>query len=219
MKRMMKEIKSEELGSDKFGGKETSAERILKEWSAVVQLYIHHDNLKQTRINHFLSIQAALLAFVGVSTKFAFEGATTSLVNVTFLSFSTCISMVGAFLAKTWRTMDTRARKFTIFHRKRIRELECEWRALYPGDKRGLMTFTSLAIVLESPPGEEDFLFVSPEERTRVEKNFTRDYPILKNKGKTASGREYTALTLIFAFWILSIAAHIGLILIPLFRG
>jgi hypothetical protein len=212
---MTEEILSEGAKS----GKSRSAERILKEWGAAVQLYIHHDNLKQTRINHFLSIQAALLAFVGLSTKFAFEGAATDPVYVTFLLFSIGISIVGAFLAKTWRTMDSRARKFTIFHRKRIRELESEWRALCPDDQHGLSTFTSLAIVLENPPKEGDFMSVSAPERERVEKSFTHDYPVLEDRGKTASGREYMALTVIFIFWILSIAGHVGLLFVPLIMG
>ena len=102
--------------------KEVNANRILDEWKANVQLYIHHDNLKQERIRHFLNMQAALLAFVGLSTKQAIEGWGTPLTAMTFLSLSIGISIIATQLAYSWKAMDERARKFTLFERKKLRE-------------------------------------------------------------------------------------------------
>ncbi len=107
--------------------------------------------------------------------------------------------------------MDSRARKFTLFHRKRLRELENEWRSLFPEDREGLFTYTSLAIILEDKP-LEDFLNISSENRCSVENDYCHDYKILKRKEKTASSREYNVLTILFWFWIFSVIVHMCLI-------
>src|SRR6185295_7541283 len=141
------------------------ANRILEEWRANIQLYIHHDNLKQERIRHFLTMQGALFAFVGLATKEAIEGKT-FLTTITFLLFSIGIYFIGLFLVRAWKGMDDRARKFTLFERGCLRDLENQWNTLLPNDSKGLSTYTALAIILESDSGS--FQGITPEFRKKI---------------------------------------------------
>src|SRR5262249_21081933 len=158
---------------------------VLQEWRANVDLYIHHDNLKQDRIRHFLTMQGALLAFVGLATKQAIEGRNSLLMFVVFLLFSIGISCVGYLLGSAWKRMDQRARQFTLFERKRLRDLEKEWSLLLREDKAGLGTYTSLAAVLEK--GGNKFPNIGVERRDEIREDYCRDYHELGVETKAAS--------------------------------
>lgn len=191
--------------------REVYAHRILEEWRANVQLYIHHDNLKQERIRHFLSMQGALLAFVGLSTKQAIEGPKSILPPITFLLFSAGISLIGFVLALAWRGMDDRARKFTLFERRCLRDLENQWNTLLPKDEKGLSTYTALAIVLEQ--GGEEFQNITTMRSDDIKQKYYGDYKILSaKKGLAASAREVHVFRAILFFWIASSLGHIALL-------
>lgn len=190
------------------------ASRILEEWRANVQLYIHHDNLKQERIRHFLSMQGALFAFVGLSTREAIRGS--MLPAVTFLLFSIAISLIGLLLAYAWKGMDTRARKFTLFERKCLRDLESQWSSLMPNDKRGLSTYTAMAIILEK--GGHQFQRISRQLSDDIKESYHADYKTLEDQGGAASGWETFVFRAILFFWTASTAGHIVLMAIFLMR-
>lgn len=190
--------------------REVYANRILEEWRANVQLYIHHDNLKQERIRHFLTMQGALLAFVGLATKQAIEGWQTLLTPITFLLFSIGISIIGLFLALAWKGMDDRARKFTLFERRCLRDLENQWNTLLPGDSSGLSTYTALGIILEG--GSESFQHIAPEYRKKIIEAYCGDYEILRSQTGPASARETHVFKAILYFWTSSTVGHIALL-------
>jgi hypothetical protein len=192
------------------------ANRILEEWRANVQLYIHHDNLKQERIRHFLTMQGALLAFVGLSTKQAIDGMQSMMSPITFLLFSVSISVIGILLAFAWKGMDERARKFTLFERRCLRDLENQWSALLPNDRRGLSTYTALAVVLEKKG--DKFQSIASERSTAIKQAYLGDYKDLEDQSGTASGRERLIFRAILIFWIASTAGHIALLAIFLQR-
>ena len=190
--------------------KEVNANRILDEWKANVQLYIHHDNLKQERIRHFLNMQAALLAFVGLSTKQAIEGWGTSLTAMTFLSLSIGISIIATQLAYSWKAMDERARKFTLFERKKLRELEDEWSEIFGS---GLSTYTHLGAVLESNYDGDRFLSISRERHDRIRYDYIADYGVLKDPSVPASAKEKHVFMWITGFWLFSTLGNLGLLI------
>ena len=188
------------------------ADRIVREWQSNVLLYIHHDNLKQERIRHFLSIQAALLAFVGVAIKLASEPLAGRMFQVTFLSFGIGISVMAGALTAAWTAMDERARKFILFERKRLRELENEWAVLFDDQSGGLNTYRGLASVLETPRLGAEFDGIGHKERTRVLGRYIADYAGLENPGRAASGLERIALRIILGFWVVSVVGHVSLL-------
>ncbi|MEK6301967.1 MAG: hypothetical protein AABO41_14750 [Acidobacteriota bacterium] len=195
---------------DKLEG--IQANRILEEWKANVQLYVHHDNLKQERIRHFLTMQGALFAFVGLSTKEAIEGTRPILATITFLLFSIGISVIGVLLAFGWKGMDERARKFTLFERRCLRELENEWRSLFPKDRRGLSTYTELAVILEK--GGETFQNIDGDRCRDIKQTYHGDYKALEDQSGTASSMETLIwFKVILLFWIASSAGHIALLI------
>jgi hypothetical protein len=190
--------------------KEVNSSRILDEWKANVQLYIHHDNLKQERIRHFLNLQAALLAFVGLSTRQAIEGWDLLLTAITFLSFSIGISMIAFQLAYSWKAMDERARKFTLFERKRLRELEEEWTGLFGS---GLSTYTSLGAVLENSAGEHRFKSISRDLHDKIRGAYIKDYEILMDPSVPAAAKEKHVFMWILGFWLFSFLGNLGLLI------
>lgn len=190
--------------------KEVNASRILDEWKANVQLYIHHDNLKQERIRHFLNMQAALLAFVGLSTKQAIEGWGTPLTAITFLSLSIGISIIATQLAYSWKAMDERARKFTLFERKKLRELEEEWSELFGS---GLSTYTRLGAVLESNEDGHRFQSISRERHDRIRNDYIADYGVLKDPSVPAAAKEKHVFMWITGFWLFTTLGNLGLLI------
>jgi hypothetical protein len=189
---------------------EVKSSRILDEWKANVQLYIHHDNLKQERIRHFLNLQAALLAFVGLSTRQAIEGWDSLLTAITFLSFSIGISMISFQLAYSWKAMDERARKFTLFERKRLRDLEEEWAGLFG---TGLSTYTSLGAVLENSAGEQKLHSISPERFHEIRNAYIKDYGVLDDPSVPAAAKEKHVFMWILGFWLFSFLGNLGLLI------
>ena len=59
---------------------------LIEEWKKNVDLHIHHDNLKQQRLRHFISIQALLFAVFGLAIREYADKASLLIVLLTALA-------------------------------------------------------------------------------------------------------------------------------------
>jgi hypothetical protein len=182
--------------------------RILEEWKSNVSLYIHHDNLKQSRLRHFLTIQAALIAFVGISTRIGLvETWKIFPPMLVFLLLSIGISLIGWHSCLAWRKMDHRAGLFTVFHRARIRQLENEYSNKEGGQNR-LTTFTLLYHVLENIHPIYKGENLNGRITADLEKYYYKYYPFLRGKSESAGGLEKKSLKYMAIFWFAVFVGH-----------
>ena len=101
--------------------------RLLEEWKANNDLLKFYEDLKQKRFAHFLTIQAAFLAFFALLAKDALG--TYSMVSLTVLVL---IALPPLIIAVYFMRVDTRSRGFVDTLNTRLLLIEEEWRERSP---------------------------------------------------------------------------------------
>ncbi len=110
--------------------------RILEEWKVNVDLHKFHDDLKQRRLNHVLTIQTALLVFFGYSIREAMTPPT----NKYLLGTSLIVALFAFVVSLLGKSMDRRARAYVDVVKTRLLLLEAAWNDLNP--KNRLLTYS-----------------------------------------------------------------------------
>jgi hypothetical protein len=110
-----------------------------EEWKKCVDLYIHHDNLKQSRVRHWLTTQAIAFAFAGLLVRETIASNWLAGKQM-LLSMAILVCLLGLVTSVLFAAMDARARHFTLFHRFRLCEIE---------EEMGVdATYSKLALIL-----------------------------------------------------------------------
>ena len=101
--------------------------RLLEEWKANNDLLKFHEDLKQKRFFHFLTIQTAFLAIFGLLAREALHAPTlVSLLGLVLMSTP------PLFIAFYFIRVDARGRAFVDTANTRLLLLEEEWKKLFP---------------------------------------------------------------------------------------
>lgn len=105
----------------------------IEEWKANNELFKWHEDLKQKRFTHFLTLQTALLAICGVLIKDAitikFSDATQILM---FFVIYSMLSLPSIFLGYQFLNMDKRARAYVDTVKAKLLIIESNWMKKFP---------------------------------------------------------------------------------------
>ena len=101
--------------------------RLLEEWKANNDLLKFHEDLKQKRFAHFLTIQTAFLAFFALLAKDALTSV--SMVSLTALFLIAIPPLIISFY---FIRVDTRGRAFVDTANTRLLLIEEEWKSRSP---------------------------------------------------------------------------------------
>lgn len=105
----------------------------IEEWKANNELFKWHEDLKQKRFTHFLTLQTALLAICGVLIK---DIATTKFLDFSqILMFSAIyfmLSLPSIFLGYQFLNMDQRARAYVDTVKAKLLIIENNWMKRFP---------------------------------------------------------------------------------------
>ena len=115
--------------------------RLLEEWKANNDLLKFYEDLKQKRFAHFLTIQAAFLAFFALLAKDALG--TLSMVSLTVLVL---IAIPPLIISVYFMRVDTRSRGFVDTFNTHLLLIEEEWKKVSPGNH--FSTYQQLFTVL-----------------------------------------------------------------------
>ena len=102
--------------------------RLFEEWKANNDLLKFHEDLKQKRFAHFLTIQTAFLAFFALLAKDALVSL--SMVSLTALVLIAVPPLIISFY---FIRVDTRSRAFVDTTNTRLLLIEKEWQDVSPG--------------------------------------------------------------------------------------
>ncbi len=128
--------------------------RLLEEWKANNDLLKFYEDLKQKRFAHFLTIQAAFLAFFALLAKDALV--TLSMVSLTALVLIAIPPLIISFY---FVRVDTRSRAFVDVTNTRLLLIEEEWKNLSP--ESHFSTYQQLFAVLSRHDEETVERYVS----------------------------------------------------------
>ncbi len=174
--------------------------RLLEEWKANNELLKFYEDLKQKRFAHFLTIQAAFLAFFALLAKDALVNL--SMVTLTALVIIAIPPLVISFY---FIRVDTRSRAFVDSTNTRLLLIEEEWKSHSPGNH--FSTYQQLFAVL------------SRHDEGTVEKyldarSLERDPFKALVQSKSAHASEHAILRMFWWLWIVlaGLAAAIHLI-------
>jgi hypothetical protein len=103
--------------------------RLLEEWKANNDLFKFHEDLKQKRFAHFLTIQTAFLAIFGLLGKETLSDPT--LVRLLGLVL---MSAPPLFIASYFIRVDARARAYVDTTKAKLLLIEEEWKTLFPAN-------------------------------------------------------------------------------------
>src|SRR5881392_4111734 len=103
-------------------GMEKAETRLFEEWKANNDLLKFHEDLKQKRFAHFLTIQTAFLAFFALLAKDALVSV--SMVSLTALVLIAVPPLIISFY---FIRVDTRSRAFVDTTNTRLLLIENEW--------------------------------------------------------------------------------------------
>ena len=106
---------------------EKTETRLLEEWKANNDLVKFHEDLKQKRFAHFLTIQTAFLAIFGILAKETLGPHT-----LITLSGLVLVAVPPLIIAFYFIRIDARGRAFVDTANTRLLLIEEEWRKLFP---------------------------------------------------------------------------------------
>jgi hypothetical protein len=174
--------------------------RMLEEWKANNELLKFYEDLKQKRFAHFLTIQAAFLAFFALLSKDALV--TLSMVSLTALVLIAIPPLIISFY---FVRVDTRSRAFVDTTNTRLLLIEEEWKSHSPGNH--FSTYQQLFAVL-SRHDEETV------ERYLNARKLTSDPFKTLTQSTSAHASEHAILRMFWWLWIVlaGMAALIHLI-------
>jgi hypothetical protein len=106
--------------------------RLLEEWKANNDLFKFHEELKQKRFTHFMTIQTAFIAIISILAKYTFDNINKT--NSLILLALALISLLPMVLAFYFLSMDARARAYVDTVKGKLLLIEDEWRQHFPGN-------------------------------------------------------------------------------------
>jgi hypothetical protein len=115
--------------------------RLLEEWKANNELLKFHEDLKQKRFAHFLTIQTAFLAFFALLAKDALTSFSRSALTALVL-----IAIPPLVISRYFLRVDLRGRAFVDSTNTRLLLLESDWKAQAPANH--FSTYQQLFAVL-----------------------------------------------------------------------
>jgi hypothetical protein len=174
--------------------------RLLEEWKANNDLLKFHEDLKQKRFAHFLTIQTAFLAFFALLARDALGAF--SMVSLTALVL---IAIPPLLISFYFIRVDTRSRAFVDTTNTRLLLIEDEWKSLAPDSH--FSTYQDLFAVLSRHDGE------TIEKYLRA-RNLNDDSFARLTQSKSAHASEHAILRMFWWLWIAlaSLAALIHLV-------
>ena len=162
--------------------------RLLEEWKANNELLKFHEDLKQKRFAHFLTIQTAFLAFYGLLAKDAL--AVFSMVSLTALVL---IAIPPLIIAHYFTRVDTRNRAFVDSINTHLLIIEDDWKSRVPDNH--ISTYRQLFAVLSRRDGEM-------AEKYLGTRNLEKDHYRTLLQSKSAHASEHSILRLFWWLWI-----------------
>lgn len=101
--------------------------RLLEEWKANNDLFKFHEDLKQKRFAHFLTIQTVFLGFFGLLAKDTLADP-----NLVRLFSLVLMSVPPLLIASYFIRVDARARAYVDTVKAKLLLIEEEWQRLFP---------------------------------------------------------------------------------------
>jgi hypothetical protein len=190
-------------------------ESSLEEWKKNVDLYIHHDNLKQSRVRHWLNTQAIFFGAVGFLVVNALGNDVKDVKPVEryfMLALAFLICVIGLVISTLFKRADARARLFTLFHRYNLCRIEARLRGGKPVENG---TFLLLGGLIDNKPKDhlpavdkEDVVALAY--RQKIDSNSGLD----ETDKETASRQEFLLFWILQIVWCLFALALIAFILL-----
>ena len=174
--------------------------RLLEEWKANNDLLKFHEDLKQKRFAHFLTIQTAFLAFFALLAKDALGAV--SMVSLTALVLIAIPPLIISFY---FIRVDTRSRAFVDTTNTRLLLIEDEWKLLSP--ESHFSTYQQLFAVLSRHDG-------ATVERYLGARKLKNDPFKMLAQSHSAHASEHAILRMFWWLWIVlaGLAALIHLV-------
>lgn len=174
--------------------------RLLEEWKANNDLLKFYEDLKQKRFAHFVTIQAAFLAFFALLARDTL--ATLSMVSLTVLALIAIPPLIISFY---FIRVDSRSRAFVDTTNTRLLLIEEEWKTHSPNSH--FSTYQHLFAVLSRHDGEAIEKYLN----ARKLKDDPYKWVV---QSKSAHASEHAILRMFWWPWIVlgSLAALIHLI-------
>jgi hypothetical protein len=126
---------------------ELEQERFLAEYQANVELWKHDDTLRQQRVGNFLSVNAALVAALGIVTSLKPSPQYTGGVGLLFAAF-------GFLLCIIWQRVQVRNAEYIRFRRFQLRSIESKLPGLSTFQNVYSAFYNYQPIAFESPIGK-----------------------------------------------------------------
>ena len=173
--------------------------RLFEEWKANNDLLKFHEDLKQKRFAHFLTIQTAFLAFFALLAKDALVS-----LSMASLTALVLIAVPPLIISFYFIRVDTRSRAFVDTANTRLLLIEEEWKDVSPDSH--FSTYQQLFAVLSY----HDEAMVEKYVRAR---NLSGDPFASLTQAKSAHASEHAILRMFWWLWIVlaSVAALIHL--------
>lgn len=174
--------------------------RLLEEWKANNDLLKFHEDLKQKRFAHFLTIQTAFLAFFALLAKDAL-----SAVSMASLTALVLVAIPPLIISFYFIRVDTRSRAFVDTTNTRLLLIEEEWKRISP--ENHFSTYQQLFAVLSRHDAETVQRY--------LEARKLQDDPFRSlSQSKSAHASEHAILRMFWWLWIVlaSLAALVHLV-------